>query len=517
MSPDISIIILVKDALKYVKKCIESIALHTQNYELIIVDNGSNEQTRQYLSNIDYIDYTLIANDKNMGVSYGWNQAIKIAKHDLLCFINSDCVVTKDWVRLMVEGFDYASNVGIVGPSTCRTVLMQTIPESFGKYKVEDADIIDSYAEIAPKAFKVTRLTAFCWIVKREVFDKIGVFDWRRYGLAWHEDVDFTWRVAKAGYRQVWSMGSYVHHFGGKTSTEIGLDLKLKTENGLKLEERKKLEDIYVPNDVSLGKVEIKKVKASIIILVKDALDYFKICLESVVKHTEDYELIIVDNGSNEATKEYIKEQRDKLGFCLITNDKNKGFAYGCNQGIKVATCDYICFLNSDCVATKDWLKRLIAGFSLPDAGLIGPSTSWASSKQMIDAYSRIRFNMLPETIEGVAEGISTGYSEEPDLVGFCFLTKREVLDKLGGFDYQISPIAYHDDVDFRRRVAKAGYKCYWIMGSYVHHYGHRTAVESKLNSLKITKEALTRLNEKDPDAVYFDNDVIVKKKAIAR
>ncbi len=516
-SPDISIILLVKDALKYVKKCVESIALHTQNYELIIVDNGSGEQTKEYLENIDFIDYTLITNDKNMGVSYGWNQGIKIAKHDLLCFINSDCVVTKEWVPRMVEGFDYAHNVGIVGPSTCRTVKMQTIPESFGKYRIEDADAIDRYADIAPKEFKVTRLTAFCWIVKREVFDRIGVFDYKRYGLAWHEDVDFTWRVAKAGYKQVWSTASYVHHFGGKTSTEIGLDLKLKNENEQKLEQRKKLKGIYVENDAKIDTIEEKKVKVSIIILVKDALSYFKECLESVVKHTTDYELIIVDNDSNPITKDYIKNQQERLGFTLITNDENKGFAYGNNQGIKVAKHNYICFLNSDCVVTKDWLKRLLVGFSLPEAGLLGPSTSWASSNQMINGYSKKRFNMDLSNIEDIPNRLDAGFEEEPNLVGFCFLTSKEILNKVGGFDSDISPIAYYDDTDFRQRVVKAGYKCYWIKNSYVHHYGHRTSVEAKIDVRKITAEALKRLNAKSGADIYVPNKALitdVKKKS---
>ena len=516
-SPKVSIIVLVKDALKYVKKCIESIALHTQNYELIIVDNGSSKKTKEYLSNIDFIDYTLITNKENKGVSYGWNQGIKIAKHDLLCFINSDCVVTKNWVRYMAEGFDYLPNVGIVGPSTCRTIKMQTIPESFGKYDVEDASIIDHYGEIAPKAFKVTRLVAFCWIVKREVFDKIGVFDHKRYGLAWHEDCDFTWRVNKAGYNQVWATASYVHHFGGKTTTEMKLDQKLKGENEKKLNLRKKLKDIYIPNDVIIGSLEKKKVKVSIVILVKDALEYFQQCLESVVKHTDSYELIIVDNGSGKTTKKYIEAQKEKLGFKLITNDVNKGFAYGCNQGIKVSTCRHVCFLNSDCVVTKDWLTRLMAGFNLPEAGLLGPSTSWASSKQMLNYCSKIRFNMSPKRIDDVVDRLDTGYEEEPNLVGFCFLTTKDVLEKVGGFDYKVSPIAYYDDVDFRRRVINAGYKCYWIKGSYVHHYGHRTAVESKINSRKTTAEALERLKAKDPNATYFNNDVIIKKKAILK
>jgi len=89
--PEVSIVILVKDALKYVKKCIESINKYTNRFELIIIDNGSNKQTKKYLAGLDYLDFTLITNKENKGVSYGWNQGIKVAKYDYICFINSDC------------------------------------------------------------------------------------------------------------------------------------------------------------------------------------------------------------------------------------------------------------------------------------------------------------------------------------------------------------------------------------------------------------------------------------------
>jgi len=504
---NVSIIVLIKDALKYVKKCIESIALYTDNYELIIIDNGSNAETKKYLKNIGYIDYKLITNKENMGISYGWNQGIKIATFDYICFINSDCVVTHDWLPRMLKGFKYTNNVGIVGPSTCRTVPMQTIPESIGRFKIEDETTINHYADIAPEKYTITRLTAFCWIVKREVFDKIGVFDWRRYGLAWHEDVDFAWRVDKTGFKMVWCTASYVHHFGSKTTNEMGLNTVTRGENKKKLDERKKSSDLYVVNDVELGKVETKTSRVSVIILVRDALDYFKKCLESVIKYTSDYELIIIDNGSNVVTKKYISEQQAKLGFTLITNEENKGFSYGTDQGIKTASYNYLCFLNSDTIVTKDWLKKLKAGFSLPDVGLLGPSTSWSRTKQMIINYSRRRFDMKDEEIQNIPNILPRGY-EEIELVGFCFLTSKDVIDKIGVFDYRMSPIAYYDDTDFYNRIKKVGYKTYWIKHSYVHHYGHRTAVESKINSRKVTAEALERLRKKKDTDIYVANDV---------
>jgi len=82
-----SIIILTKNSLSFTKKCLESLIAYTDNFELIIVDNGSDKETVDYLKLLDkekteYDDVKVIFNKKNMGSPYAWNQGIKIAKHD---------------------------------------------------------------------------------------------------------------------------------------------------------------------------------------------------------------------------------------------------------------------------------------------------------------------------------------------------------------------------------------------------------------------------------------------------
>ena len=104
-----------------------------------------------------------------------------------------------------------------------------------------------------------------------------------------------------------------------------------------------------------------KSESTSIIIPVCNCLEYLKLCLETIVKYTNNYEIIIIDNGSNSETKKYVIEltQLNQFDLKVITNSGNKGFGYGCNQGIGVAKYDYICFINSDSLVTPDWLYIL--------------------------------------------------------------------------------------------------------------------------------------------------------------
>ncbi|MDG3045139.1 glycosyltransferase [Bacillus sp. B6(2022)] len=76
------------------------------------------------------------------------------------------------------------------------------------------------------------------------------------------------------------------------------------------------------------------KGKTSIVMLTYNELHLTKKCIDSIKKHTrrDEYELIIVDNASSDGTKEYVRQLEDVV---LIDNEKNQGFAKGCNQGAK--------------------------------------------------------------------------------------------------------------------------------------------------------------------------------------
>ena len=99
--------------------------------------------------------------------------------------------------------------------------------------------------------------------------------------------------------------------------------------------------------------------KASIIMVTwaptEDRMSLLKQTLKSLKESTEvPYELIVIDNGPKEQT-EFLKTQGIDW---LLTNECNKGIGFGRNQGLKVATGDYIAYIDSDLIFAKDWLKE---------------------------------------------------------------------------------------------------------------------------------------------------------------
>ncbi|MFC2140235.1 glycosyltransferase family 2 protein [Candidatus Auribacterota bacterium] len=104
-----------------------------------------------------------------------------------------------------------------------------------------------------------------------------------------------------------------------------------------------------------------KKIYCSIIIVTWNVEKLIKTCLGSIYNQTfRDYEIIVVDNNSTDATKKILKENLSNLS--IIENKTNKGFAYANNQGIKQAKGDYILCLNSDVILDENFLLELTKG-----------------------------------------------------------------------------------------------------------------------------------------------------------
>ena len=110
----VDIIIVVHNALTYVKKCIESIQKYTlDNYNIIIVDNNSNQETKTYLKSLKNVK--IIFNEENYGFGYANNQAVRCTHSKYICFLNSDTIVTKNWLSRLMEMLEI-TNAGIIGP-----------------------------------------------------------------------------------------------------------------------------------------------------------------------------------------------------------------------------------------------------------------------------------------------------------------------------------------------------------------------------------------------------------------
>ncbi|QOT09826.1 glycosyltransferase [Paenibacillus sp. JNUCC32] len=210
--------------------------------------------------------------------------------------------------------------------------------------------------------------------------------------------------------------------------------------------------------------------KTSIVILTYNKLEYTIQCIESIRRFTKphSYEMIVVDNNSTDGTQEWLLRQND---IKPILNKSNLGFPKGCNQGIEISSGEAILLLNNDTIVTKNWLNNLLVSlYSEERIGAVGCITNNSSYAQSIpENYSNLEEMQI--FAEEYNQSNASEWEERLKLVGFCYLVKRSVINKVGMLDERFTPGNYEDD-DLSVRIRKAGYKLLLCKDTFIYHFG---------------------------------------------
>ncbi len=221
----------------------------------------------------------------------------------------------------------------------------------------------------------------------------------------------------------------------------------------------------------------------SIVIVNFNTKDLALGCIKSIEKESRDlsFEVILVDNGSNDGSVETfkkIKEEsfwRNKL--TLILNNSNAGYAKANNQGIKKAKGKYVLLLNSDTVVHKDALQNLLDfAKDTPDAGVVG------SKLLNIDGTLQMSCYNFPTITNAIKEywfgqkGLFEKFAPKGEkavtvdsVVGASFLITPEAKKRVGVLDERY--FAYFEDIDYCRQTWNKGLKVYYFPSSVITHY----------------------------------------------
>lgn len=180
-------------------------------------------------SNTIYPNYTLTAyqNERGVALSKCWNRLIKQSDADFICLLNSDTVVTPNWLSNLMNVFDKVKGVGAVVPSSNKVFLSEIeIPFPID---TKNLNIINSFAvkqSTDGNCISLPTLSAVCVVFPKALWEQIGGFDEDFY--LYGEDTEFFYRMAEVTGRQlIWYCGVYVHHYKGQSVTKAIADGEL--------------------------------------------------------------------------------------------------------------------------------------------------------------------------------------------------------------------------------------------------------------------------------------------------
>jgi len=210
--------------------------------------------------------------------------------------------------------------------------------------------------------------------------------------------------------------------------------------------------------------------KTSIIIINYNAGELLQRCLSSVFNtNNDDFEVILVDNGSHDQSHLKCKEQFPKI--TLVENKTNLGFCEGNNVGISLAKGDFIVFLNPDTEVEPEWLNELHKACETFGEGLYQPKLKDLENRQIIQTAGNMLTPFGFFFLRGVQQK-DVGQYENIDQIsycsGACLFIPRKILDKLGYFDPYM--FAYYEDTSLSWKAAMLGIKSYYVPKAIVYH-----------------------------------------------
>jgi len=212
----------------------------------------------------------------------------------------------------------------------------------------------------------------------------------------------------------------------------------------------------------------------SIIVTTWNARDVLKACLKSLSKISySNFELILVDNGSTDGTKEDFYGYRKMFRrLKTVSNDSNLGFAKANNIGYKRAKGSFILLLNNDTQVTPLFLEKMVKRMiKQPDLGAIQPMILIKDDKKLLDNCGSYITNIGFLIHRGFLEKISSKYTKEQivfSVKGACLLTRKKIIKKVGLFDEDF--VSYFEESDFCWRIWMAGSLVAYFPGAKIYH-----------------------------------------------
>ena len=231
--------------------------------------------------------------------------------------------------------------------------------------------------------------------------------------------------------------------------------------------------------------------KVTVIIPNYNGMKFIKECLESILNQdvgTPDYQVLVVDNGSQDGSLELIQSQFPQVMTIALTS--NTGFCHAVNVGIRATDTPYVLLLNNDTKAGACFIKALYEAIEAkPSAfSVSGKMLMWDNPQRIDDAGDR--YCVLGWAYARGKGKPTADFQKASEIFSACggaVIYRKSILDQIGLFDE--AHFAYLEDLDIGYRAKLYGYKNYYEPSAEVIHYGSATS-GSQYNTWKTSLAA---------------------------
>ena len=487
--PLISVIIPTYNRKNIIQKAITSVLNQSYtNFELIIIDDGSNDGTYNLLKSLKDERIRILHHEINKGCSYSRNLGLRNAKGDIIMYLDSDNEWDSKYIETMVGAFIELPNADAIysGQYLYKNFDSKPYAVRFGTYN-------------KPLLHNHNYIDLNCFCRKSHILNEIKGFDENLDRLI---DWDFILKISNIFkmYSIPVILSKYYNHDSANRITNKPFDY-FETSKKI-LDKNKMLIKKYYP----LSK------KISVIIPSYESLNEIKTCINSILscESKEMLEIIVVDNNSNKDVKNYLSDLESTGKIKLILNNINYGFSFAINQGIEISKKNTdILLLNNDAILTKGSLEHMQhCAYSIPQCGIIVPHELLFDGDNRISthvpyAYNNFECDVLPS--KNHRNIINMPLFHDGTLLElnfapfFCTYIKREVYNKTLGLDPELGRHYRSDRIfsEFIRHYLQL--KIYQAPYSFVYHR-QQVATDTLRKTKKEEYEYIYDKNQWEPE-----------------
>jgi GT2 family glycosyltransferase len=217
---DLSILISLSNRLDFTRACLESLERTAGRFpcEVILVDDGSTDGTREFLRTLAKPRYRFLLNARPRGFACNINAAAQLARAPILCLLHNDTVLMPGWLPPMLRVLRRTVDAGCVGNVQREPFsgLIDHIGIGFDSAGLPFHAGKNGFTPPIAQSARWPAVSAACLLVRKFVFTSLGGFDEALSGG--FEDVDFCLRAAEAGYRHHVANRSSIYHYIGMSS-----------------------------------------------------------------------------------------------------------------------------------------------------------------------------------------------------------------------------------------------------------------------------------------------------------